>query len=119
MDSQTVLNPEALENLRPGIALREDFLPELAAQGITRYRLAKNLRMTQSHLDELLAGKRSVTANIALRLGRLFSQAPAMWLGMQNHYDLAHAESQYGDEIAKIKPLPLPEIIQGEEPVAA
>jgi addiction module HigA family antidote len=97
------MDREAIENLHPGNMLLEDYLPDLKARNVTRYRLAKELHITQSQLDELLAGKRNVTANIALRLGKFFNQSPGMWLGMQNDYDLAMARLDY-PEIESIKP---------------
>lgn len=97
------VEPEVyLLNLHPGTHLLEDYLPEL---GISRYRFAKMLGITQSHLADILATKRGITANIALRLGRLFSQTPEMWLSLQAEYDLAAARVRYGEAIDRIQPL--------------
>jgi antitoxin HigA-1 len=99
-----MLNHQAAANIHPGTILREDYLPDLEAMGVTRYRIAKLLRITQSQLDILLAGKRGVTANMALRLGKLFNQSPEMWLGLQNEYDIAIARLDYPD-IEQIEPI--------------
>jgi addiction module HigA family antidote len=88
-----------LKNTHPGTILKLDFLPEM---GVSTYRLAKLLGITQTHLTEILDAKRAITANISLRLGRLFEQSPGFWLGLQNSYDLRKATAQYGDEIAKV-----------------
>ncbi len=101
VDAQSAEMKQLL-NLHPGTALREDYLPELE---MTEYRLAKELRITQSHLRQLLRCERSVTANMALRLGKLFDQTPQFWLNMQNHFDLRVAMLQYGNEINAIEPL--------------
>ncbi|BDI29269.1 hypothetical protein CCAX7_13200 [Capsulimonas corticalis] len=74
----------------------------------SEYRFAKLLNITQSQLAELLAVKRNVTPNIALRLGRLFGQTPEMWMNMQNRYDLLIAENTYRDAIEAVRPFVWP-----------
>jgi len=96
------ITPEFLANIHPGNIVKLDYLPDL---GITEYRLAKLLQMRQSHVAEFLDGKRGLTANWALRLGKLFGQSPEMWLGLQNRYDLLKAEQEFGDVIDQIEPL--------------
>jgi antitoxin HigA-1 len=105
------ITDEFLENAHPGTAIRLDYLPEM---GITEYRFAKLLRITQSHLAEILEGKRNITANIAIRLGLLFNQTPEMWIGLQNSYDLLKAKRQYAEEYAKIVAFEWPAVNDGE-----
>lgn len=93
---------EYLENLHPGTAIREDYLPDL---GWTPYRLAKELGITQSNLREVLSNKRAVTANLALRLGKLFGQTPEFWISMQARYDLEKAKDEYGEAVGRIMPI--------------
>ena len=93
---------EFLENLHPGTSLREDYLPDF---GWTPYRLAKELGITPSNVAELLSNKRGVTANLALRLGRLFNQSPEMWMGLQARYDLELAKDKYAAEIERVRPV--------------
>jgi addiction module HigA family antidote len=95
------ITPEYLANIHPGTHLREDYLRQM---GITEYRLAKLLGITQSHLADILANKRGITANIAMRLGKLFDQSPEMWLALQNKYDLAKSARDFGDEVERIQP---------------
>ena len=93
---------EFIKNLHPGTALREDFLPDL---GWTPYKLAKEIGITQSHLTQILNAEKSVTANIALRLGRLFNQTPEFWLNMQAAYDIEVAKDAYAAQIDQVTPI--------------
>jgi antitoxin HigA-1 len=89
----------------PGEALREDYLPDL---GWTPRELADRLRIPVEHVQALLDERAPVTAGLALRLGRLFSQTPAFWLGMQRAYDLFQVkQSPAAREILEIEPLPI------------
>jgi len=74
-----------ISNIHPGQVLDEEFLEPL---GLTIYRLAKETKIPQSRLSEILKGKRRVTADTALRLSRFFGNTPSFWLGLQNDYDL-------------------------------
>jgi len=96
-----------IANLHPGTALRQDVLPDL---GWTPYRLAKEIGITQSHLAQILRNERGLTANLALRLGRLFNQSPEMWMRMQARYDLEIAKDKYGAAIEKVTPVPVAEL---------
>lgn len=87
----------------PGEALREDYLPDL---GWTAEQLADRLRVPAVEVVALLAEERPVTPELALRLGRLFSQTPAFWLNLQQAYDLFHAQhSPAAREVLAIKPI--------------
>ncbi|MDR3710960.1 MAG: HigA family addiction module antitoxin [Capsulimonadaceae bacterium] len=98
---------EYLSNLHPGTHLREDYLPDL---GWTPYRLAKEIGITQSHLAQILRNEKGITANLALRLGRLFNQSPQMWLRMQGDFDLEVAKDRFAAEIEKVKPQPMQDL---------
>ena len=93
---------ERLPNIYPGDVLREDFLEPL---GITPYRLAKRIGMDQTAIGEILSGKRSITANTALRLSRLFGTTAEFWLNLQASYDLEEESERRADEIDNIQPL--------------
>jgi addiction module HigA family antidote len=99
------IDPVVLANIHPGNILKLDYLPRM---GVTEYRLAKLLGITQTHLAELLQGKRGVTANLSLRLGRVLGQPPIYWLNLQNHYDLLKAWQEYGDSIDSLTPFSWP-----------
>jgi len=99
--SREDITPDFLENIHPGNILKLDYLPRM---GVTPYRFAKMLGITQSHLAELLAGKRGVTANLALRLGRVFGTTAQYWLSLQDHHDVLKAYAEYADAIDSIQP---------------
>lgn len=91
-----------LPNIHPGEVLREDFLLPME---ISVYRLAKETGLPHSRVSELLAAKRGVSADTALRLARYFGTTPDLWLNLQSAYDLEAAERAYGAEIrARIQP---------------
>jgi addiction module HigA family antidote len=74
-----------LPNIHPGEVLGEEFLKPL---NISAYRLAKETRMPQTRISEIIKGKRRVTADTALRLSKYFGNTPRFWLGLQIDYDL-------------------------------
>lgn len=81
----------------PGEHLKE-FMEDF---GITQYRLAKELRIQQTRISQILKGQRAITADTALRLGRFFGTSSKLWLNLQQNYDLERAERDKGDEIAQ------------------
>ncbi|TGK12812.1 HigA family addiction module antitoxin [Leptospira stimsonii] len=85
-------------NPHPGKFLH-DFLEEI---GITQYRLAIATGIPRSNLSNLILGKRGITPEIALRLGKFFDQTAQYWLNLQNTYDLFEVENTRGKEIEKI-----------------
>lgn len=68
----------------PGDILLHEFLEPM---GITQYRLAKEIGVSQRRIGEVVAGKRSVTADTGLRLSRFFSVSDGFWIGLQADYD--------------------------------
>ena len=71
--------------IHPGEILLEDFLKPM---GMTQYRLAKSISVPQRRIGEIVAGKRSITADTALRLARFFRTDAQSWMNLQTHYDL-------------------------------
>lgn len=69
----------------PGEILKEEFLNPM---GITAYRLAKETRMSQSRISDIITGKRGITADTAMRFAQYFGTTPQFWLNIQNQYDL-------------------------------
>ncbi len=65
--------------------------------GISQYRLAKNISVPQRRISEIVHGKRAITADTALRLGRFFGMEAQFWLNLQARYDLLKTK----DELAK------------------
>jgi len=86
----------------PGEILLEEFLKPM---GITQYRLAKEIGVPQRRIGEIVAGKRSVTADTGLRLSRFFGLSDGFWERLQVDYDLAFAKDAMADVLQKIKPL--------------
>ncbi|QTA78164.1 Toxin-antitoxin system, antitoxin component [Desulfonema limicola] len=85
------MNEEKIPPIHPGETLLGEFLEPM---GISRARIAKSLSVPESVITDIIQGKKSVTADIALRLGRYFRMSPQFWMGLQNHYDLAIAEDE-------------------------
>ena len=73
---------------RPGEVLLEEFLKPL---GLSQTEAARRMHMSTNRLDELVRGKRGVTAETALRLAQLFGTSPEFWLNLQTTFDLWHA----------------------------
>lgn len=86
----------------PGEVLREDVLPAL---GMTQTEFAKRLDVSRLTVSELLLEKRGLSADIALRIGKLLNTSPESWLRMQAALDLWQARQNAG-KLVKIKPLP-------------
>src|SRR5712691_11256028 len=74
-----------LAPVHPGEVLNEEFLGPL---GLTQYRLAKGLSVPPRRINEIIHGKRAITADTALRLGRFFGTSDRFWLNLQTAYDL-------------------------------
>lgn len=79
---------ERLKNIHPGEVLLEEFLKPM---GMTPYQLFKETGIPQTRLSQIIRGKRSVTADTALKLAAYFKNSPKFWLGLQNDYDLEEA----------------------------
>ena len=80
-----------LPPIHPGEILREEFLEPM---GISQYRLAKDISVPPRRINEIVHGKRSITADTALRFGRFFNMSPQFWLNLQTRYDLEVTEDQ-------------------------
>ncbi len=74
-----------IPSIHPGEILFEEFLQPM---GISQYKLAKDINAPARRINEIVQGKRAITANTALRLGRYFGMSPQFWINLQSHYDL-------------------------------
>ena len=74
---------------------------ELQARGLTANAPARKLRVPSNRLSEIIRGQRSISAEIALRLGRYFGTDAAFWINLQSDYDLAMAEQELGAQISR------------------
>ncbi len=88
--------------IHPGEVLMEDFIEGL---GITQNRLAVSIGVPPRRINEIVHGKRAITADTALRLGKYFGTSAQFWLNLQTHYDLDLAEDRVIDQIEAIRPL--------------
>ena len=81
--------PKRPEPIHPGEILLEEFLQPM---GISQYRLAKDVNVPARRINEIVHGKRSITADTALRLSRYFGMTEQFWMNLQSHYDLEVAK---------------------------
>ncbi len=79
-----------LKNIHPGEVLLEEFLLEFE---ISQNRLGREIGMSPRAINEIVHGKRSITANSALRLAKYFGTSPKFWLNLQTSYDLEEASN--------------------------
>lgn len=94
---------EKMPPVHPGEILLEDFLKPM---GITPYRLARELNVPKTRISAILKGRRSITADTALRLARFFGTTAKLWLNLQVSYDLDTEEDRQGGKIEEeVKPL--------------
>jgi addiction module HigA family antidote len=69
--------------------------------GISQYRLAKNINVPARRINEIIKGKRAITADTALRLELFFKASAHFWLGLQKDYELAVAKLELEDQLSK------------------
>ena len=89
--AKTILAP-----VHPGEVLLEEFLEPM---GISQYRLARDISVPPRRINEIVHGKRSVTADTALRLARYFGTSDRFWLNLQASYDLDVEREKLGDRL--------------------
>jgi addiction module HigA family antidote len=95
-----IVSGKRLAAVHPGEVLLKDFIEPL---GLTRYRVAKAIGVPQRRIDEVCSGRRAMTADTALRLGRFFDVEPQLWMNLQAQFDLELAEQSLDQ--ANIVPL--------------
>jgi antitoxin HigA-1 len=88
--------------VHPGEMLIEEFMKPL---GLTAYQIAKDLDIQQTRISEIIKGKRSLTADTALRLGKYFNMSPDFWLRLQADYDLRMATASVDLKRVKVRPV--------------
>lgn len=91
--------PREIPYPTPGEILLEEFLKPM---GITQYRLAKEIGVSQRRIGEIVAGRRAVTADTGLRLSRFFGTSDGFWVGLQTDYDTAKAKDTLSDVLSRI-----------------
>lgn len=90
-----------LRPVHPGEILAEDFLTPL---GMSARALAAAIEVTPARVSDIIAGRRGITADTALRLGRYFGTTAQLWLNLQTNFDLEVARRELGDVLAHIRP---------------
>ena len=91
-------NNKKLHPVHPGEVLQEEFLKPL---NLSQNRLATEMGVPPRRINEIVLGKRSVTADTALRLARYFGTSPQFWLGLQADYDLDVAADTLGRRLER------------------
>lgn len=82
--------------VHPGEILKTEFLEEL---DLTAYKLAQEISVPRGRIGDIIAGKRSITADTALRLGRYFGTSAQFWMNLQADYDLRKAMIELGEKL--------------------
>ena len=93
---------ETIPPIHPGEILMEEFLEPLE---VSQNRLAVAIGVPPRRINEIVHGKRRITADTALRLGRYFGTTDRFWLNLQTRYDLEVEKDQLGNTLDQIKPL--------------
>jgi len=91
----------SLEPVHPGEILLEEFMRPLE---ITQYRLAKETNVPPRRINEIVQGRRAVTADTALRLAKYFGTSEMFWLNLQSRYDLDIQRQKVGARLASVRP---------------
>jgi addiction module HigA family antidote len=85
-----------LQPIHPGEILLEDFMKPM---GVSINRLARDIVVPPGRISAIVNGKRAITADTALRLGKYFGVSPEVWMGLQADYDLRMAQRRIGAEV--------------------
>lgn len=101
MDSESMIIVSR-KPTHPGEMLREEFLPDF---GLTVAKTAELLHVSRQTVNELVRERRSVSADMAVRLARLFGTTPQYWLNMQRNVDLWDALDLHKDDLLQVQPI--------------
>ncbi len=85
-----------LQNIHPGEILLEEFLIPM---GISQTRLANSINVPPRRINEIVLGKRGITADTALRLSKVFGTSVQFWMGLQDEYELREASATIQDQL--------------------
>ena len=90
------MTPKKMLPVHPGEILFDEFLKPM---NISQYRIAHDINVPPRRINEIVHGKRSITADTALRLGRYFNMSAQFWINLQSHYDLEVETDKLSDRI--------------------
>ena len=93
---------DKLENVHPGEILFEEFLRPME---ISQTKLAHSISVPPRRINEIVLGKRGITADTALRLARVFGTSVQFWMGLQDEYELREARSAIKDQLDHMTPI--------------
>jgi addiction module HigA family antidote len=94
---------EKLSPIHPGEVLLEEFIKPM---NLSQNRLAIDIGVDARRINEIVLGKRRITADTALRLARFFGNSPQFWMGLQTQYDLDVAEDTLGERLEReVRPI--------------
>ncbi len=88
-----------LEPISPGEIIMEEYMIPLE---LSQNQLARDIDVPVGRVNQIIHGRRSITADTALRLARYFGTSPELWLGLQNDYDLRCAKRKLGNRIQRV-----------------
>ena len=92
--------PASMSPIHPGEVLSEDYLAPL---GITQHKLAVDIGVPPRRINEIILGKRAVTADTGLRLATFFGTSEGFWLGLQADYDLEETRHGIAKELLRVE----------------
>ncbi len=101
-NSSTTTDTDLIEPIHPGEILMEDFIEGF---GITQNKLAVSIGVPPRRINEIVHGKRGITADTAIRLARYFGTSEELWMNLQSNYELRRERRALRDKIDAITPL--------------
>ncbi len=101
-NSSTTTEVDVIEPIHPGEILMEDFVE---AFGITQNKLAVSIGVPPRRINEIVHGKRGITADTAIRLARYFGTSEEFWMNLQSNYELRTQRRALRDKVVAITPL--------------
>lgn len=101
-NSSTITETELIEPIHPGEILLADFIEGF---GITQHKLAVSIGVPPRRINEIVHGKRGITADTAIRLARYFGNSAEFWMNLQSHYELRLQRRALRDQLTAITPL--------------
>jgi len=91
---------DKLNNIHPGEILMEEFLKPM---GISQTKLAKTMLISPRRINEIVLGKRAITADTALRLAKVFGTSVQFWMGLQDEYELRKTLPSIQDKLEQLQ----------------
>ena len=101
-NSSTITEADRIEPIHPGEILMEDFI---GGFGITQHKLAVSIGVPPRRINEIVHGKRGITADTAIRLARYFGTSEEFWMNLQSNYELRLERRALREKVAAITPL--------------